>query len=196
MKKLSSSLVGLLLALTAWGWAFVAGNPPGIRPPKSATLTGSRPTGERLGGPGLDLRPQRVTSGLGATGLHPYAPSGLSTRGRLTGLSLLPLHGPPVPAPLPSGADLETTLALPPGPWAALRLEVDGLALQAGDDPWLELDLAELEVPLDDPDAREVVVSLQLSASTLAAVADDASADDVLADELRDGALAEPVAGP
>lgn len=190
MKKLSS-LVGLLLTLTAWGWSFEMGNPPGIRPPKSATVTGAQPTGERLGGPVLDLRPARVTSGLGSTGLHPFTPGGLSTRGRLTRLSLLPLHGPPAPAPLPPGADLETTLALPPGPWSALRLEVDGLALRAGDGPWVPVDLAEIEVPLDDPDATTVLLSLQLSEPSLAALARGASPD-ALTDELTDGAQAVP----
>lgn len=128
--------------------------------------------------------------------LHPQALSQVRISGRVRGLVATNRHGRSVPVALPAGAKLGDALVLPPGDWAELTLTLDGpLRVAVHGAAPVSLYLGALTVPLEDPEARVVVLDWSLAdelVARLRAGAPETGLRAALGAAIRDGAIARP----
>lgn len=94
--------------------------------------------------------------GLRAEGFYGHVGNPPGVRGWVSGYKLVGRHGRSVHVQLPKPAPLTAPLALPPGSWADLVLELDGpLTVVVDGGPPVSVQVDQLTVPVEDPSSLE-----------------------------------------
>ena len=119
---------------------------------------------------------------------------GVQVKGWFSSFKLTGRHGRTVVVHLDRAHALTDSLDLPPGDWADLTLILDGPAtLSAPGASAVRLDLTELTVPLDDPEATSIKLEWTLPEGLLSALqagVDPSALLDTLTNALQDGGMA------